>query len=231
MRKITCITLAMVLLVYVMAVSANIACAAEEIKVGDIIPFGAHDWRVLEIQDGKALLLSDRVIGRRAYSGSNAEVTWETCSLRRYLNGEFYDSFSAEEKARIAETRLTNDDNPWYGTSGGNETSDRIFLLSLEEVVKYFGDSGDLKSRKGWYWENGPVLKDGQGYFINDQYNSARIARAANDEASGWWLRSPGVDSFDAVTVFYSGYVYVSGHYDGIHRSNGGVRPALWLNL
>ena len=76
---------------------------------------------------------------------------------------------------------MTNDDNPWYGTRGGNTTTDKIFLLSLEEVVKFFGDSGDLKNRKGWYWENGNfVLKDGQGYAINDQYNSTRIPVNAN---------------------------------------------------
>jgi len=218
MRKITCITLAMVLLIFVVAVSANIACAADEIKVGDIIQFGAHDWRVLEIQDGKALLLSDRIIEYRAYNDSRTDVTWETCTLRQYLNGEFYNSFSAEEKARIAETRLTNDDNPWYGTSGGNATTDKIFLLSLEEVMKYFGDSEQLRNRSS-----------NDAYYINDQYNSERRATDANGAATWWWLRSPGLVSLGAADVHFSGYVYVNGLY--VNYDDGGVRPALWLNL
>ena len=217
---------AMLVLAAVVLVALPVFAASPE--VGDIIPFGAYSWRVLEIQDGKALLLSDKVIERRAYHEPGRAVTWETCTLRQYLNGEFYDSFSAAEKALIAETRLTNDDNPWYGTSGGNATTDRIFLLSLEEVVKYFGDSGDLKNRKGWYWEGEPVLNDGQGFIINDQYNSAREAVDADGAALWWWLRSPGVDSLLAAAVHGDGGVGVEG---GGSYYDGGVRPALWLNL
>jgi hypothetical protein len=27
-----------------------------------------------------------------------------------------------------------------------------VFLLSIDEIVKYFGDSRDLRNRKGWYY-------------------------------------------------------------------------------
>ena len=231
MRRIICITLSMMLLVFVMAVSANIACAAAGIKVGDVIQFGAYSWRVLDIQNGKALMLSDGIIEQRAYNEVRADVTWRTCTLRQYLNGEFYNNeFLAEEKARIAETRIFNDNNPWYGTSGGDAIIDKIFLLSVEEVVRYFGDSGDLKNRKGWYWENGNfILKDGRGHLINDEYNSARIAVNAYGAVSWWWLRSPGNFSNNAAFVDYDGSIDFSGY--PVLLDGGGIRPALWLNL
>ena len=139
----------------------------------------------------------------------------ETYTLRQYLNGEFYDSFNEADKARIAETRLANDNNQWFGTSGGNETSDRIFLLSLEEVVKYFGDSGQLRNRPS-------------NEIIDDQYNSERIATDANGGASEWRLRSPGSNSDSAALVLSVGRVLVRGY---VIYANAPFRPALWLNL
>jgi len=104
--------------------------------------------------------------------------------LRQYLNEEFYDMFSVEEKARIVETIIQNNKKSWYNIEGGNTTNDKIFLLSLDEVVKYFGDSGWLRSR--------PL----DARRIDDQFNSARIARGINDTDSWWWLRSPGFYSW-----------------------------------
>ena len=186
-------------------------------KAGDIITFGKYKWRVLDVQNSKALILSDMVLERRYYNEEYEVITWEQCTLRKYLNGEFLNSFSADEKSRIAETTIKNDNNQWYGTNGGNTTKDRIFLLSLEEVVKYFGDSGQLKNRK----------KD--QLYIDDKYNTSRIAYDTNNEACWWWLRSPGNYGGNAAHVSFVGGVGVYGHFvDGF---SGGVRPALWLNL
>jgi hypothetical protein len=102
--------------------------------------------------------------------------------------------------------------------TGGIDTIDKVFLLSIEEAVKYFGDSGQLQNR--------PKNAD---YLINDQYNSARIAKFSDDEASWWWLRSPGRDSNRAAYVLDFGYIDLSGGF--FNRDDGGVRPALWLKL
>jgi len=110
--------------------------------------FGGIDWLVLEVSDGKALLLSEQLLEPGRYNDRWDQVTWRSCSLRWYLNGDFYDkTFSEAEKSRIAETTVINNDNQWYGTPGGSDTTDKIFILSIEEVVKYFGDSGQLKNR------------------------------------------------------------------------------------
>ena len=181
-------------------------------SVGDIIDFGGYKWRVLEVTGSRALVLSENVLEMRPYN-SYQDVTWESCYLRSYLNGSFYNSFTSAERERIVESRIINADNPWYGTSGGVDTVDMVFLLSLDEVVRYFGDSGQLRS-------------GGNGYF-SDQYNSARIA-TYNDEATWWWLRSPGSDSYSAAHVLDGGQVDVDG--SPVHGDHGGVRPALWLN-
>ena len=189
-----------------------------EVKIGDIISFGENQWRVLDVQNGKALILSEKVIEKRMYHEKNEDITWERCTLRKYLNEEYLNSFSAEERSRIAETTIVNNDNPWFSTIGGNATKDKVFLLSLEEVIKYFGDSGQLNNKN-------PNSK----YFINDQYNYVRIAKDAKGEECWWWLRSPGYYGNLAAYVHDFGRVHVDG--SDVHFGAGGVRPALWLNL
>ena len=187
-------------------------------RPGDIMPFGGYDWRVLDVRDNRVLLISDKIIETKAYHNGGATITWEKCTLREYLNGEFYDKFSAAEKAAIAETTIPNEDNQWFGTSGGAATADKIFLLSLEEAVRYFGDSGQL--------ENRPKLKPS---YITDQYDSARIAKNASGKALWRWLRSPGNRSDRAAIVNLDGFVYIDG--SSVDNYSGGVRPALWLNF
>ena len=192
----------------------------KKLKVGDIVKFGSYDWRMLEIdkQNGKALILSDKIIEQRKYNKERVAVTWETCTLRNYLNGEFLQKFTKEQQGQIIQTRIANNDNQWYDTKGGSDTSDSVFLLSLEEVVNYFGDSGQLRNKN---------LKD-KGRF-DDQYNAERIAKNADGKACWWWLRSPGYGSSDAARVNDDGVVGVSGRL--VNDFSGGVRPALWLNL
>ena len=111
---------------------------------GGKIRFGGYDWYVLDKQKGKILILTEKVIEKRAYHSKECAITWETCDMRKYLNGDFYQSFSESDRLRIAETKVVTKDNPWYGTSG-NPTTDKVFLLSIDEVIKYFGDSGQKK--------------------------------------------------------------------------------------
>ena len=185
-------------------------------SVGDIIEFGGYEWRVLDVQDGSMLIISENVIERRMYHNSRVnEIMWEYSPLRQWLNEDFYNGFTSLERARILETRIINDDNPWYGTSGGNATNDKIFLLSLYEVVQRFGDSGELGR------------EDGRWGF-SDRYSPNRIAYDMDGNASWWWLRSPGGNNFYAAAVDLSGLIYVAGIR--VFPIYGGVRPALWLN-
>ena len=205
----------------------------------EIMQFGGYDWRILDIQDGKALIISDKILEDRAYHNEQVGITWEDSDLRAYLKGEFYNSFNEADRARIVEATNTNPNNPWYENPwyekfGGADTQDRIFLLSLEEVVKYFGDSGQLANRPS------------EDVWIDDQYNGNRIAchvggtyysnfwdetyTVAAGKTWWWWLRSTGNDAGRAARVNQDGRVFVLGSNVGID-DNGGVCPALWLKL
>ena len=203
-------------------ISSAIKQIVEKPQFGNTIKFGKYDWRVLEVQGDKALLLADKVTDvNMTYNNNCTGVTWETCSLRKWLNNEFLtQEFTPQEQGEIALTTIQNENNQWYGTKGGNTTSDKIFLLSISEVVKYFGDSGQLKNRP----------KKGASY-IDDKYNNARIANSISKGIiAWWWLRTPGIRNH-AAFVNYDGWIIVHGYRVDNDNARGGVRPALFVNL
>ena len=166
-------------------------------------------WRVLQSENGEAFLLSDVILDRQPYNENYEDITWEESSLRTWLNGEFINrAFSDEEKEKINITEIVNQDNPDYGTEGGNNTSDKIFLLSLSEVSEQ---------------------QDGEKYgFLDDRMRACENS-TFSEAFSWWWLRSPGHDSDYAAEVRSNGWVYRYGSY--VDDNCGGVRPALHLNL
>jgi hypothetical protein len=191
-------------------------------QAGSIIKFGKYDWRVLEIQGNKALLLADKVTHVNVpYNEECSGVTWETCTLRKWLNSEFLiQEFTPWEQGSIALTSIQNESNQWYGTKGTNATSDKIFLLSISEVVKYFGDSGQLNNRPNKNMS-----------YVDDNYNNIRIAKSiSKGNAAWWWLRTPGIGNH-AAFVSYDGLLLVHGYRVDNDNGRGGVRPALFLNL
>lgn len=164
----------------------------QDTSKNETISFGGYEWIVLATEVDRVLLIASDVLEKRAYHHKYEVVTWETCSLRAFLNGEFYDRFSEEEKQRICETTIANRDNPEYKTFGGDDTTDYFFLLSLDEVKLYFrGDSERTATYKGsprWWWLRTPGIKnhavfvsrDGSaninGYRIDDPYSGVRPA-------------------------------------------------------
>ena len=203
----------------------------EDHKIGSIISFGGYKWRVLDTQGNTALIITENIIEQRIYHDAYKDITWAECALRKYLNGEFYDKFSATDKSRIIPVINKNSDNQWYGTKGGEDTQDNIFLLSIEEAAcKYFGDSSSkLENPKGnrRYW-----------FERKDENNSKRIARLESRKEGSWWwwLRSPGRVNIKAVYIHGDGNIGIQGN--NILKGNisdgeckGGIRPALWLKL
>jgi transcriptional regulator with XRE-family HTH domain len=197
-------------------------------EIGDVITFGEFKWRVLDFDGNKALIITENVIEERAFHNVNdKKVTWENSDIRVYLNGEFYNRFSPTDQAKIIESNIVNLDNPWYGTRCFDNTLDKIFLLSYEELVQYFGDSGDLENRRGI--DKGYGLPFGDA--IKDEYNKARNVLNLDGFNAWWWLRSPGGyrdnDPEHSTAGSVDNIIWLCG--DGIHRGDGGVRPALWL--
>lgn len=199
-------------------------------QVGDKIEFGNYEWRVLDIQNNTALIITEYIIEQGRYHDVYKDITWADCSLRKYLNGEFYDKFTTADKSRIVPVTNKNPDNHWYGTKGGEDTRDNILILSLEEVTcQYFGDSSSKlynpkKNQRYWFERK-------------DENNSKRIARLKGVEwSTWWWIRTPGRVGVKAVYIHGDGNIGIQGN--NILKGNisdgkclGGIRPALWLRL
>lgn len=206
------ITLAVLILFPMQTITAQ--------NVGDVIEFGGLSWQVLDVQDTYALIITENVmmIGTGQFNRFHSNITWANSSMRFYLNNEFLDNFIPAERARIRETFTITNNNPWYGTFGGGSIMDRVFLLSAEEVVRYFGDSGS--------WPNRPENR--LIGWISDDYDSARRARDADGNAALWWLRTPGAKGNVASAIDPTGVIWLFG--TGVTNS-AGARPALWLRL
>ncbi|MDR2570157.1 MAG: DUF6273 domain-containing protein [Oscillospiraceae bacterium] len=198
-------------------------------NLGSIIEFAGKAWRVLDTAYDKTLIISERLIENRAYDSNMSEnMTWEKCSIRKYLNEEYYNSFDEADRENIIERRVANDSNRWFDGVGGNDTYDNIFLLSTEEADLYFGNSGDYSNKRGFGPENtlDSFYRSERITLISNDDNSIRVAKDKHGWATWWWLRSPGDDNRSATLVDDEGRIDVEGQYTDYE---GGIRPAMWV--
>lgn len=109
-----------------------------EAKFGSVVKFGGGQWIVLDRQDGKALLSLYMADNKHPFHDKKEEVTWEHCSLRGYLNKEFMTKiFSQNEQKIVCDTKVANGENPEFGTDGGNDTTDKLYLMNETEYEQY----------------------------------------------------------------------------------------------
>jgi hypothetical protein len=179
-------------------------------------------WRMLRREHDKVLLITEDLIDCKQYHEKYVDITWEKCTLRRWLNEEFIiKAFTDEERTRIAWVCNQNPDNNYFKEviKGGNPTWDRVFALSIDEVRRYFKNDSDRMAAPTPYVEK---AYEGRVY-ISDKYK-------VNGRGTGsWWLRSPGCTTDSAADVDHGGDVVGVGHY--ARNPWVSVRPALWLNL
>lgn len=194
-------------------------------KPGDTVFFGAYEqdnntsngkedveWLVLEVKDGKALVVSKYALDCKQYNTSNTNVTWETCTLCKWLNTDFINSaFSSDEKAKIPTVTVSADKKHGHSANPGNATQDQVFLLSITEANKYFNSTGARQCEPTDYAVANGAWESNSGNFC------------------WWWLRSPGVTQNSAAHVSGGGIVSSAG-YD-VDYNNGAVRPAMWISI
>ena len=189
-------------------------------QLGSQIVMAGIQWRVLDVYENYVLVISEYVLEQRRFHSTTAGASWESSDIRSYLNSVFLENFSEAEISSIVATEVTTDDNLWFGAPGGNNTFDKVFLLSLEEVVLFFGDSGQFANR---HHPRNSV------HSVEDRYMPAR--QTVNLETGvdwWWWLRSPG-DNRMATFVGLCGRLGVMGTNPA--NMNGGVRPAMWIDF
>ena len=112
--------------------------------IGDYVRFGGNggcSWKVLEKKDGQALLYRKQGLDdnpKPPFHENDEAVTWETCTLRQWLNTKFLDrQFNEQEQQAIMLSEVPAENNEIYGTDGGNVTRDKIFILSSSEYESY----------------------------------------------------------------------------------------------
>lgn len=221
----------------------NVKTDKTTLKEGDHITFGHYpqtengtdidpiEWIVLEVQENKALILSRYGLDGQPYHKSLAKVTWEKCTLRTWLNKDFQNTaFSQSEKKAILPTNVSNKKDQGYEgweTPGGNNTRDKIFLLSYAEASKYF----DVQHYSVMGSDNGKNMKSRvtlTAYALRQGAQTDPDHQTEDGVDTGsWWLRSPGGIREYAAIVGNDGSLYTGGvNFDFVC-----VRPALWLNI
>lgn len=190
-------------------------------NVGDTIFFGNYEqdndtsngkedieWLVLAKEGRKLLVISVKSLDRQPFNTEySIEKTWESCSLRTWLNDTFLNAaFSTEEQAIIQSVNVPADRNPEYDTDPGNTTTDKVFLLSIDEANKYFNSD------------------EARICMPTDYANSSN---SSYSHVTRWWLRSPG-ESRRVVFVEHEGVIYYYGDYDDCLYC---VRPAIWISI
>lgn len=184
-------------------------------------------WRILE-NDGNTLLLqADQALDCKNYNDTNVNVTWESSTIRSWLNGEFYNAaFNDREQASIVPQKLVNKDNEWnnYNTEGGNDTMDNVFLLSLDDIknVAYgfcpyylvYGTHSRYVGTSAYANANGTWEKN--EYYI---YSGG----------CNWWLRTPGKSSNYAAYVLEDGDEIPTGYC--VTCNSLGVVPTIRIDL
>jgi len=195
----------------------------QDAKIGDIIVFGAYEqdnivgngkediqWIVLDKQDDKIFVISKFLLDSHQYNESKEAVTWETCSLRAWLNDDFLrEAFSPAQQSEIVETVVKTEANPQYSVNPGNDTVDKLFLLSIYEVTEYFAFDSERVCKATQYARS----------------NCTTVV--SSNEYSGWWLRTPGRNEYGTSEITAEGSISNS-----IARAWGNmVRPAMWISI
>ena len=200
-------------------------------KVGDIVYFGTYEqdndtsngkedieWLVLAKKGNRILVISDKALDCQTYNSSETSVTWETCTLRKWLNNDFINAaFSDDEKAMIPTVTASADKNPEYDTDPGNATKDKVFLLSIVEAEKYFSSDETRKCAPTAYAK-------AQGASTINTYKTPSGAATC-----WWWLRSPGLSQLKAAFDGRVGDVDEYGNH--VDDARVAVRPAMWISI
>ena len=188
---------------------------APRVRVGEPYRFGQYPqgakgevkpliWRVLAVENGRALLVTEKLIDYAVYKSNWFHASWKNASLRDWLNDVFFtQAFNPSQQSQIAVVTHPDPDGK------GDGTQDRIFALSVEEAQQYFRSDADRKATVTDYAHN-------RGY---DQ----------KDRSEYWWLRSPGKSSNYAAFVTITGKIDLHGSL--VNLDKVAVRPACWVLL
>ena len=190
-------------------------------KVGQTVKLGTYEqdnntkngkeqieWVVVKVESKRVLLVSKKVLSAKEFNKNGTDNTWANSSIRTWLNGEFYkNAFSTAEKEKIVSAKVAAASSAKYGTSGGDATTDKVFLLSLEEANTFFTSKEALKCDSTAYAQS--------------------LGATSRFGGTEWWLRTPGSNGDNVATIKDTG----AGNEEGRSRDVSwvGIRPAVWV--
>lgn len=201
---------------------------AEETRVGDTVMFGQYEqdgnldngsepiaWQVLDVQGGKALLMSRYALDCLPFHDEKTDAVWNQSALNAWLQADFHAAFTDAEWAAIAPVTLADtaaDGNPEWQNTDAEPAETHVFLLSYAQVMQYLPEQEQRK-------------------VSGTEYARSRGAKFLGFTTIGigetdWWLRSPGKESYDACFLDVRGAVGTKCVTEKL-----GVRPALWMDL
>ena len=200
------------------------------VNVNDIVSFGhyeqdgnrsngaeAIEWLVLDVQEDRALLLSRYALDAQPFHKKYEYVTWDTSTIRQWLNGTFYNSaFSEDEKTIMERTTLLPDRNPYIKCDSGRETADYVFLLSLEEVDAFIQSNGNID-------------KDALLCYPTDYAVQQGTYKNKDTGGCWWWLRTSADDNLAVCSV--NSDTIIDYHDGTVNSPKAGVRPAIWVSI
>lgn len=180
-------------------------------------------WKVLEVSDDDIFVMAEQTLDCQKYDSSKySSVTWETSTLRKWLNEKFIgQAFSAEEQKLIKQTNVTNPRNSVYSIDGGKNTTDQIYILSEEEVqnTKY----GFCQITNEFSQTRNPAASD---YSYSKGTHYSEFAADSREKGSYWWLRTPGKSLSQAAGI-------INGKFDlegsAVGCANLGIIPVMHL--
>jgi len=202
------------------------------------------EWEVLDTNEEGILLVSRYVLDGQPYHTEAEDVNWANSSLRQWLNDDFYHAaFTENEREYVRQVTIPNPDNAFWGTPGGGMTHDSVFLLSVEEILKYYpfetwdvgnsplnGYSSALITAPTEYVKTKiPYATiDQQCYDDLLEEGSGYAADIIGKESTGWWTRSPAITNDEAAPVSCFGFAGWN-FSNKVDHADYGVRPALYI--
>lgn len=231
MKKLILIMFSMALALSLCACGDKTGKMLKNAEVGDIITFGTYEqdndeengkeaieWKVLAKEENSVLVLSEKVIDCVPFNEELQEgLIWEDSSIREWLDAEFISmAFSEKEAGRIAKNTNKNAPVPDYGIPEMPATADRVFLLSMKEILELFPRDIDTAYRE-------------ESIAFPTEYAKAKGIELRRDGAVMWWLRESTVDKMFGACADDLGKRFHRGRE--MNRTDVGLRPAMWLTI
>ncbi len=204
------------------------------LNVGDTLTFGRYpqssanaapepiEWKVLAKENGRLLVISQNLLDCKPFHIKFESTSWAHSTLRKWMNGAFYDTaFNTEEKNRIPAVRVSIGKNVWDASAFGEDTMDKVFLLSVTQFKVYFGES--------WEEYRDKIRCEPTAYALYRQ-RLARKNDSRNVYSGAWWLRTPQNGNSSKVKISTNLKRKGFSESEWVDEEQVFVRPAMWIS-